>query len=187
MFLPVALGFFGERDQHHVHGASFRSRLLLDFCDIRNVYHDPFQDPQSSVLMHNFASAEKDGNLASVSSGKKSSDVLQLGLVIVLVSLGPDLDFLDLDLTLFFTGRLLLLLLLILVLAVIHDTADRRFGSWRNLNQIQPFILRSFKSVIGVENTKLSTFFVDNPNFSHSDLTITPGMRDRSYSSFLRV
>ena len=65
----------------------------------------------------------------------------QLGLVVMVVGLGTDLDFLDLHHALALFGFLLLFLLLVLELAVVHDAAHGRFRIRGDFNKIKPLVV----------------------------------------------
>src|SRR5439155_296991 len=76
-------------------------------------------------------------DLGLVALLQEAAHVFQLEVEVVLLRLGPHLDFLDLD------GRLLLARFLqsprlrVLVLAEVHDTAHRRLGVGRDFDEVE--------------------------------------------------
>ena len=71
--------------------------------------------------MHDLAAAKKHRDLAPIPVIEEAADVLELGLIIVLVGFGPDLDFLYLNRSLFFAGFLQFFLLLVFKPTEIHE------------------------------------------------------------------
>lgn len=123
--------------------------------------------------------------------------MLELRLVVMIVRLGTELDFLDLNYGLVLFRLLLALFLLILELAVIHDLANGRIGIGSDLDKVKTFFLGNTKSFASVQNAQLFTVVVNNPYLRNSDpfvasnAVIPPSagavMSSKSYSSFLRV
>ena len=107
--------------------------------------------------------------LALFPSSRKRRTCFILNCEIMLVGLGPELDFLQLDLDLFLLGFLQLLALLILEFAVIHDPADRRNGCRRNLDQVQLLAFRQRQVLREAEESQLFTFGTDYPDFFRPD------------------
>src|SRR5262245_45160258 len=64
-----------------------------------------------------------------------------LELVVVIIGVGPELQFLHLDHVLFFLGFVLLFFLFVLPLPVIHGFCHWRLGSWGDEDQIEAQIL----------------------------------------------
>ena len=65
-----------------------------------------------------------------------------LEVVIVIVGIGAELDFLDLDDVLLPLGLVLLLFVFVLPLAVVHGFGDGRLGGGRDQDQIEAQFLR---------------------------------------------
>jgi hypothetical protein len=87
---------------------------------------------------------------------------------------GPELHFLDLDLPLFELGFVLLLGFGIFVLAVVHQTAHRRFRGRCDLDQIHPCL---FGHLVGRSQTHYADLFAldsDQANFGRVDLFVDP-------------
>ena len=113
--------------------------------------------------------AEEDRRLDLVAFLDEPLNVVLLERVIVLVDLGPELDFLDLDdvlMPLRFPGALLLL---VLVLPVIHDPADRRDRRGRNLHEVEPFLPGDRQGLRRRHDAELLARVVDHADFTDAD------------------
>jgi hypothetical protein len=185
-----------DRGKHHGHGASLARGPALHLGDILGVFLDSFKNHESTVLVHDFPSAEKYSHLAAVAALKEPVNMLELRLVVMVVRLGTELDFLDLDYGLIFFRLLLALFLLILELTVVPDLANGRIGSGSNLDKVKALFLGNPQSLTGIEDAQLLTVVVNNPYLRNSDPfvasnSVVPPARavisSKSYSSFLRV
>ncbi len=186
-----------DRGKHHGHGASLAHRLAFHLGDVLGVFLNSFKHHESTVLVHDFPSAEKHGYLAAISALKEPANMLELRLVIMIIRLGTKLDFLDLDYGLFLLRLLLAFLLLILELTVVHDLANGRISIGCDLNKVQSFFLGYPQGFAGIQNAQLLTVVVNNPYLRNSDPFVAPNavipptagtvMSSKSYSSFLRV
>ncbi len=87
--------------------------------------------------MRHFTPPESYGYLATVTDFDKFYQLFQLNLVITFFRSRPEFDFLNLHLALLLTLIVQLLLLLKSELAIIHQTADRRFGIGYQFYEIQ--------------------------------------------------
>ncbi len=76
------------------------------------------------------AAPEHDSQFDLVSFFEKASGMPDLELEIMIIGLGPHLDFLEFNTHLLLARLRSPLGLLILVLAIVHDTANRRIGLW---------------------------------------------------------
>jgi len=194
--MPEKTLFFNW-SQHHVHGAAFRPWRLFHLSDIHSILFDPFQNSQTSVLMDDFTAPEKYRDFAPVAAFKKTTDVLELCLVIVLVGFGAKLDFLNLDHSLFLFGFLLAFLLLILELTIVHDLTYRRVCLLCYFNQIKTPFLGYLEGFMCGKNSQLFTFIIDNSDLGYSNALVSAGtvipaigsptVSMKSYSSCLRV
>ena len=79
------------------------------------------------------------------------------------------------DMLLLFTD-FLFFTLLIPVFAIIHDTANRRRGIWRNFDQIQIMCFGNLKRFFDGLNAYLLTIRTDKPNFLGSNFFIQTNM-----------
>jgi hypothetical protein len=90
----------------------------------------------------------------------------------VLVDLGPELDFLDLDDLLMFPGFARALLLLVLVLAEVHDPAYRRHGGRRDFHEVQTLLLRDGQRLGRRHDPELLPGIVNYANFAHANALV---------------
>src|SRR5262245_35861830 len=119
--------------------------------------------------MRHFAAPEKNSGFDLVAVGEEALDVLLLEVVIVLVDLRTELDLFDLDHALVLLRFAAALLLLVLILAEVHDSADGRYRSGRNLDQIQPFLLGDRQRGGRRHDPELLPVLVDHADFSNTD------------------
>src|SRR5207248_3674712 len=83
--------------QDGVHLVAFHSRHRLGHCDLGELLDEALEDPPADLGMRHLAASKKDRGLDLVAVFEEALDVLLLELIVVLVDLGPELDFLDLD------------------------------------------------------------------------------------------
>src|SRR5207237_390446 len=119
--------------------------------------------------MRHLAAAEEDRRLDLVAFGQEALDVLLLEIVIVHVHLRPELDLLDLDHALVFLGLAGALLFLVLILAEVHDPADRRHGSRRDLDEVEALLLCDGQRGRRRHDPELRPGLVDHADFSNTD------------------
>src|SRR3954471_9731795 len=125
--------------QDGVHLVAFLPRHVFRCRDVRQIINQPLEDAPADLRVRHFAPAEEDRRLHLVPLREEALDVLLLELVVVLVHLRPELDFLDLDDLLVLLRRPRALLFLVLIAPEVHDAADRRHGCRRNLDQVETF------------------------------------------------
>src|SRR4029434_1782024 len=89
--------------------------------DLGELLNQPLENAAADFRMRHFAATEENRRLHLVPVVEEALDMLLLELVVVLVYLGPELDFLDEDDLLVLFGLACPLLLLVLVLPEIHD------------------------------------------------------------------
>ncbi len=94
------------------------------------------QYAHSDILMRHFTTTETQSNLGLVAVIQKLSEITQLNVVIAFVSAGTEFNFLYQNHFLFQLGFVGFFLFLVFEFTVIHQTANRRLRSWRNLDQI---------------------------------------------------
>jgi hypothetical protein len=66
------------------------------------------------------------------------------------------------------------LLLVVLELSKVHDAADGRLRFCSNFNKVQPVFSSTFQSILGRNDTKLLTFFINDADWSDTDLFVDP-------------
>ena len=80
--------------------------------------------------MRDFSPSELNHSLDAIPFLQESDGVFFLEVVVMIIRIGPELQFLHLDDVLLLFGLVLFLFLLVLPLAVIHRFGDGRFGRW---------------------------------------------------------
>src|SRR5262245_13072998 len=155
--------------QNGVHLVAFETGQRLGDGHVRKILHQPLENAPSNLWVRHLTTAEKDRCLHLVTFVQEAFDVFLLELVVVLVHLGTELDFLDLDDLLMpscFAGPLLLL---VLILAEIHDAADRRACRRRDLDEVEALLLRDGQRLGRRHDAELLPGVVDDANFSYPD------------------
>ena len=90
------------------------------------------QDALANVGMGDLTAPKEDRRLDLVALLEEAHRMVLLELVIVLVGVRPEFDFLDLDPVLLLLRFVLLLLLQVGVLSVVDDLGDGGLGGWRH-------------------------------------------------------
>src|SRR5262245_41082705 len=111
--------------------------------------------------MNDFASAEKDRRFDFVTLFQKPDDVVLLEIVIMLIGIGPKLHFLYRNVSLVLLGFVKLLIKLVKVFTVIHDSANRRICSRRNLDQIQTPLFSDLECRLRRHDTELLVLIIN--------------------------
>src|SRR4051812_10581689 len=124
--------------------------------------------------MRHLAAAEENRRLHLVAVLEEALDVLLLELVVVLVDLRPELDLFDEDHLLVLLRLARALLFLVLILPEIHDAADRRHGRRRDLDQVEPLLLRNRERLRRRHDAELLAGVVDHPDFAHANALVDP-------------
>ena len=119
--------------------------------------------------MDHLSAAERHSHLYLVALAYEFPDTALLDIHVVNIGAGPHLYFLDLDYGLLLLGFLGLFALFIAEFAVVHDTAYRRAGICRHLNQVQPPVPGLVKSLFLGNHTKLLALFVYEPDLPGPD------------------
>ena len=138
----------------------------LDDALFLNVLDQSFKNLASQVRARHFPAAEEDGRLDLVSFVEEPEHVILFGLVIVVVHIDAELHFLDHDLLLMLLGLALFLFLLVQEFPVVHDPADRRLCSGRDLYQVQIFLARHLERFVRRQNSDLIPFVVNHADFA---------------------
>jgi len=133
---------------HHL-GAGLGVRLALEVLD------EPVEDFPPVVEARHLASAELNRRLDLVPLFEEPDDVPELEVVVVLVDVRPELDFLDLGDLLLPLGLVLFLLLLERELPVVHDLADRRVGLLGDHDDVEAFLAALRERRLRLEDAEL--------------------------------
>src|SRR5205085_9057794 len=89
-----------------------------------------------------------------------------------LFRLGAELDLLGLDRRRVLPSLLLLLGLLVLVLAVVHDPAHRRERARRDLDEIEPLLLRHAHRLVRRQDAELGAVVRDDADLRNADAMV---------------
>src|SRR5688572_3531511 len=181
----------GPAVEDHVHLVAFLPRHRLRDRLVAEVRNQPLENAPADLRVRHLAFAEEDRRLHLVAVGEEALDVLLLEVVVVLVHLRAELDFLHLDHALMLLGLAGPLLLLVLVFAEIHDSAHRRHGSRRDLDQVEPLLTRDGHCLLWRHDPELLSGLVNHANFTDADAlvgadaVVTSGRTIESYSCLL--
>ena len=107
------------------------------------VFGEPHEEFLAEIGMSDFAAPELNHSLDSIAFLEEANGVVLFEVVIVVVGVGAELEFLDLHDVLLLAGVVLLLFLLVLIVAVVDGLGYGRHGGGGHQNQIEPQLLRS--------------------------------------------
>jgi hypothetical protein len=161
-----------ERSHEHDHGPAFHPRRLFDRAVRTELIGELIEQRFTQVRVGHLATAEEDGQLDLVSGVEELRGLATLGFEIVVIDLGPDADFFQLDDVLMAAGLALFAALLVAKLPVVHEPADgwHRVGS--HLDQIEPPLARHLERVKRWYDTDLLAVFIDQPDLADPDALI---------------
>src|SRR5580704_10970478 len=114
------------RRQDRVQSVTFLAGAELYYALALDVFDQAFEDLASQVGAGHFASAEKNCSLDLVALVQEAQHVILLGLVVVVVHIDAELDFLDRDRLLMLLSLAFFFLLLVEKFPVVHDAAHGR-------------------------------------------------------------
>ena len=129
------------RRQQAPQQAAQQARLLLHDRHRLQVLDYPRDNFHAQFLVGILTPAVLEGNLDLVAFGEKFANMAQLGLQVVLIHAGVELDFLDLLPDLGLARLLPLDALLIAELAEVHDFADWWICIGGDLDQVEPLCI----------------------------------------------
>src|SRR5690348_6166551 len=119
------MSLWPEDDEHLV---SFHLRSGLDLADVDQVLLELLQNPRTQFAMRHLAPAKPDGRFNFVALLQPLARMLHAVIVIMVVSAGAKLNFLNRDRDLLLLRLVCLLLGFVLVLAEVDDAANGRIG-----------------------------------------------------------
>src|SRR5579862_1204770 len=164
--------------QNQVQGVAFLPRTKLHQALVFHILDQPLQNFAAQALAGHFPAPEKDGGLHLVAFIQEAQHVVLFGLIVVLVHVDAELHFLDGDGFLVLFGLALLLFLLVEKFAVIHDAANRRLGSGRDLHQVKILGTGHLERLERRHDADLLAFVVNHAHFAganaliHADKTL---------------
>ena len=151
---------------------AFLPRPEFHNAAVANVLDQALQNLSAQSGTRHFASAEKDRGLDFIPFVQKTQHVVLLGVVVVIVHVNAELHFLDRDRLLVLLRLALFFLLLIEKLPIIHDAANRRLRSRRNLYQIQVLFAGHLERFERRHDADLLTLVANHANFARPDTLI---------------
>ena len=130
--------FYGgfDRAKQYMGIAAFHARQAIRGAIGKKVLGEPKQQFAAEIGVSDLTSAELYDGLDAVSLLQETDRVVLLEVVIVVVRIGAELEFLHLDNVLFLLGFVLFLLELVLIVAVVDCLGDGRDRRWRNHHEI---------------------------------------------------
>ena len=153
----------GKRGQGHANGAAYELRLHIDVAHGGEVGLDALNDFHAEFLVSHFAATELEVDFHLVALVEELLGVADLGVIIVVVDIDAEFDFLDAT-----RGVLLFFFLLgqvITELAKIQKATNGGLRIGSDLNEIKPETTGLAKSLIGAQNTELLvSYSVDDPD-----------------------
>src|SRR5690349_8674476 len=160
--------------EDRVHLVAFLARRRFRHRHLGQLLDQPLQDAPPDLRMRHLPAAEENRRLHLVPFSQEALDVLLLELIVVLVDLRAEFDFLHLDDLLVLLGRPRALLLLVLVPPEIHDAAHRRVGGRRNLDEVEPLLARDRERLRGRHDPELRAVLVDHADLTDPDAFVDP-------------
>src|SRR4051812_37152695 len=160
------------RRQHHDHVSAVLLRTGLDKSQLRDLFAEPAQEPETQLGAALLATAEHDRHLDLVARLEEPHHVTLLGLVVVRVDLRTQLHLFDDGLLLVAPRLACLQCALILELAKVHELAHWRTRHGRNLDQIQIHVRGQLQSALQWDDAHLFTLRTDQPDLFRPDLLV---------------
>jgi len=160
------------RSEDHHHRSAFEFGSLLNGGYSFRFQQNLVQQFLSRLGQRDFPTPEHDSDFHLVLIDKKTLDMVDFGLKVMVSGFWPNLDFLDLESALFLFRFLLFLGLLVFVLPIIHDFADRWIGCGRNFHQIETGFPCRSKGLVKRNDAALFAFGIDQPNFLGLDFPV---------------
>ena len=125
---PCWLDHDAGRRQDHDHLPSLQFGKLLDLGQFDQLVADPVKDLGAKILMGHFTATKPQGHVHLVAFLQELAHRPHLHTVIIVVDVGTQLDFLDLDYLLLLPRLILLFLDFVFVFSIIQNLADRRIA-----------------------------------------------------------
>jgi hypothetical protein len=168
----LRLGLLLVGPDNHDHVTAVELRLGLNEAKLFDVDRQLLQQPGAEFRPRLLAPPEHDRHLDLVALPQEPLDMPPLGAVVVRVDLRPDLDLLDDRLGLVLARLPRLEGRLVLELAVIHQFADRRPRSRRDLDEVEVGLLSQPKRLGYRDDADLLARWADQPHFGHPDAIV---------------
>lgn len=162
----ILFSHFHFRGDDHEHASSFHLRPDFDNRNILKFGDKSLQRPLPKFHVGDFPTTEHYGDLGLVPLFQETADVFDLECKVMVVGLGAEFHFLDLDMHLLLLGFLKFFTLLVFELAEVHDPADRRHRSRRHLYQVKLLGFRKRQCLLNGQDAELLAVSPYYPDFS---------------------
>src|SRR5690606_25821446 len=166
----------GPEDHHHV--ATVLLRGALDEAQLGDVLRQPLQQTEAQLGPRLLATAEHDRHLDLVATLEEANDVTLLGLVVVAVDLGAELDLLDDRVDLVLPRLTGLHGGFVLVLAEVHELGDRWARHRSHLDQVEIGFGGQAQRVFDAHDPDLLTVWANQPHFRDPDAVVDSRLAD---------
>jgi hypothetical protein len=183
LLLFLAFRLLGRREDR-VQRVAFHPRTKLHDGAVPDLFQQALEYLSSQIGMGHLATSEEDCSLHLVALLKEAQHVVLFELVVVLVHVDAELDFLDVDDLLVLLGRAFLLFFFVEKLAVILNATDRRIGRRGNLYQVESSFAGNFERLKRLQDAKLGSVFVNHTDFAGANALI--GADKTLVDTFLR-
>lgn len=164
---PISFVFLVWR-QDHQHVPTFHIWALLYDTNFIQGFFYSCQAVSTDMLMCDLSTAEPYPKLDLLTFLQPSCCAFDVELQVVFVGLWPQLNLFDRDLHLVLFRLPFLTALFVLKLAVVHDTANRRLGIWRYLDQVKPNIVCALLGVPKTDYTNICVGIVNKSNLAYA-------------------
>src|SRR5690606_35271481 len=158
--------------QHHHHLAAFEPGLGFHLGDVGKLGLHLRQQLHPEMLVRHFAAAEAHGDVHLVALLEKAPDRAAFHVIVVLVGIGPELDFLQIGGLLLLPRLRLFLLLGEALLAVIGNLHDRRIVVGGDLDQIQSGFTGGVQRSLDRHFPLLLALLIDEQDTSSLDILV---------------
>src|SRR5215472_12752977 len=160
------------RRKDHEHIPAFDARLAFDDGDLRGVGGDSIEKSSSVLLVGDLATAEHDGHFHLVTALQQPLGGAELHLVVVLLDLRAEFDFLEFHMVRFLARFFVAFALFVLEFAEVGETADGRDRVRRDLDEVDAALAREREGLEGRHDSQLSAVVRDDADLWCTDLLI---------------
>lgn len=150
---------------------AFHAWIAFNFSVFGEVSRESLQQSLAQISVRNLAAPELDNSFHTIAFSEEANCVLLLELVIVIIRIRPEFDFLYLDDVLLLFLFVQPLLLLVLPLTKIHDLGDGWYGSGRHEDQIETHVSSLADREVSLQDFNF-TIGRDGADFSRTDILI---------------
>jgi len=119
--------------------------------------------------VNDLATLKKYNDLGLVPRFNKANNMLQLEIKVMLIRIGSELDFLQVDDLLIFLGFVRAFALAVLEFPEVHDPANRRSGLRRHFHKIEVSFLSHVDRFFGEKCSHLLSVVTDDTDFPDSN------------------